>query len=157
MKRQLLYGLLLLSFVLLPGCQNKKNDFKLLTREIARYYSSIGSKDYNRKVSYYNDDAMLMPNNATLIKGKSEIAKFLGDTSYVFKIKERRAVEISMSDDMAYIVNNFKFAFYLKGGIEEWHNTKSLHVWKKNSSGDWKIQVDIWNSNEIKKFSELDL
>lgn len=155
MKRQLMYVLLILSFIFAPACQNKKNDFKLLTREIARYYSSIGSRNYQVRLIFYNDDAILMPNNTSIIKGKNEIAKFLGDTSYVFKVKDRRAVDIYMSDDLAYIVNNYRFAFYLKGGVEEWQSTKSLHVWKKNKSGDWKIQVDIWNSNEIKKFSEL--
>jgi len=97
-----------------------------------------------------------MPNNTSILKGKKEISKFLGDTSYVFKIKDRRAVDIYMSDDLAYIINNYRFAFYLKGGMEEWRNTKSVHIWKKNKSGEWKIQVDIWNSNEMKKFSELD-
>ncbi len=155
MKRQLMYALLILSFIFAPACQNKKNDFKLLTREIARYYSSIGSRNYQVRLIFYNDDAILMPNNTSIIKGKNEIAKFLGDTSYVFKVKDRRAVDIYMSDDLAYIVNNYRFAFYLKGGVEEWQSTKSLHVWKKNKSGDWKIQVDIWNSNEITKFSEL--
>jgi len=155
MKRQLLCSLLILSFIFAAGCQNKKNDFKLLTREIARYYSSIGSRNYQRRINFYNDDAILMPNNASILKGKKEISKFLGDTSYVFKIKDRRAVDIYMSGDLAYIINNYRFAFYLKGGMEEWQNTKSVHIWKKNKSGDWKIQVDIWNSNEIKKFSEL--
>ncbi len=156
MKRQLLSALLILSFIFFSGCQNKKNDFKLLTREIARYYASISTSDYKRRIDFYNDDAILMPSHISILKGKTEIAKFLGDTSYVFKIKDRRAVDIYMSDDLAYIIHNYRFAFYLKGGIEEWQNTKSVHIWKKNKSGEWKIQVDIWNTNEIKKFSESD-
>jgi ketosteroid isomerase-like protein len=56
---------------------------------------------------------------------------------------------------MAYTVNSYYYTYHSKDGDAQWHKTKNVHIWKKNEDGEWKLAIDIWNSDiPLAKFNE---
>jgi len=96
----------------------------------------------------YTKDAMIMPNNGVIVRGREAIKKFwAGDQSKNFLSTKHKTVEISGSGDLAFQINTYRFAYVEKGEKPDWHPSKNVHIWKKTGDGTWKLHVDIWNSS----------
>ena len=123
----------------------KENDLK---DAIAKFYKSIEVADAEARIQLLDDDVMMMPNHWTVIHGKDAVSKSIKrSVEAVFKIKDREVAQMEISGDLAYTVNFYYFTYNDKDSPEQWHKTKNVHIWHRNSSGAWKLAVDIWNSD----------
>jgi ketosteroid isomerase-like protein len=126
-----------------------------LERAIASFYAAIEAGDAETRIDLLADDVILMPNHWTIMEGKDVVAEsFRRGAAAVFKLKDRSVVRMEVSGDLAYTVNSYYYTYHGRGEPEQWHKTKNVHIWRRNASGDWKLAVDIWNSDvSIEQFA----
>jgi ketosteroid isomerase-like protein len=123
---------------------------------ISRFYESIEAGDPEIRIPLLAEDVILLPNHWTIMDGKETVAEsFRRSAEAVFRIKDRKVVQMEIGDDLAYTVNSYYYTYHLKGDPEQWHKTKNVHIWRRDTAGEWKLAVDIWNSDvPIEQFAE---
>jgi len=119
-----------------------------LIRTIGSFYDAIEMGDAEARIRLLAEDVILMPNHWTMMRGKEAVSEsFRRGATAVFKIRDLTIVKKEVSGNMAYTVNSYYYTYHGKGEADQWHKTKNVHIWKKDLSGDWKLAVDIWNSD----------
>lgn len=129
--------------------QQSEIDKKTLEETISNFYNTIEKGDVLKRIELLDKDVILMPNGFSLIKGKEEVSRlYTADTATVeFKIKDRKIVDMIVSDSIAITVNSYYYTWNTKGENPNWRKTKNVHIWKKDTDGKWKLRLDIWNSD----------
>lgn len=119
-----------------------------LEAAIDSFYAAVEAGDTEAHINLFADDAIMMPNHWTMSRGKSEIAGIIrAGAGYVFRLRDREVVDIDVRGALAYTVNSYYYTYHAEGAEPQWHKTKNVHVWKRDAAGDWKLHVDIWNSD----------
>jgi ketosteroid isomerase-like protein len=101
-------------------------------------------------VSYYSDDAVVLPPNESTATGKDAIRKAVSEllTLPGLTIKwEPAKIEVACSGDIAYDHGTYELTFKDSRGKTISDQGKYVEVWKKQSDGGWKCVVDTWNSD----------
>jgi uncharacterized protein (TIGR02246 family) len=150
-SRLVLAGCLaLLSFTV--ACQQadtRAADESALKDLDAQWSKAAAAKDLETTVSYYADDAVLMPPNAPVAAGaairdfwKSMIASpgFAGG----WKVTK---AEVARSGDLAYLTGTYEMTENDASGKPVNDRGKYVEVWKKQADGKWKVVADMFNSD----------
>ena len=120
----------------------------VLMEAVKSFYGAIEAGDVEVRIALLADDVILMPNHWTILRGKEAVSEsFRRGAGAVFKLRDREVVQMEISGTLAYTVNSYHYTYHSKGEPEQWHKTKNVHIWRCDSSGDWKLAVDIWNSD----------
>jgi uncharacterized protein (TIGR02246 family) len=117
--------------------------------ELSREWSKVlANGDLDSTLDYWSDDAIVMPPKMPAIKGKQAITEMIqaGADRPGYKISwEPVSAFISESGDMAYMIErNVEEQLDSDGNKVVTHN-KTVTIWRKDSQGQWKNVVDIWN------------
>ena len=111
---------------------------------------AAGSRDVEKTISYYSDDAIVMPPNIPTLTGKEPIRSLwksmLDSPSFSGGWKVTK-VEVAQSGDLAYVSGNYEFNEKDDGGKPITDKGKYLEVWKKQSDGNWKCVADMFSSD----------
>jgi ketosteroid isomerase-like protein len=114
----------------------------------AQWSAAAAAKDVDKTVSFYSDDALVMPPNAPSATTKEAIRKIwkdlLTDANISWKTKK---VEVAQSGDLAFSSGTYEVTLNDPTGTPVNDRGKYLEVWKKQSDGTWKCVMDIWNSD----------
>ena len=116
---------------------------KLLSKEWSQI---IATKDIDKIVSYWADDAFLMQEGQAPLKGKQAIRQMVEESFKIpgFNISwQPESVEVSDNGDMAYIIENAQVSFTDSMGKAITINNKAVSIWRKQPDGSWKNAVDI--------------
>jgi uncharacterized protein (TIGR02246 family) len=111
----------------------------------AQWSAAAGAKDLERTVSFYSEDAIVMPPNAPADTTKEAIRKgwkSLLDSANDISWKTTR-VEIAKSGDLAVLTGTYDMT--MKDGTKD--HGKYCEVWEKQTDGKWKCGTDIFNSD----------
>jgi ketosteroid isomerase-like protein len=101
-------------------------------------------------VSFWADDAMLLPPAMPAIIGKDAIRQFVEQSLAMpgFSITwETTDVTLSEDATLAYAVARNKTTFNGPQGKQITVYGKAITVWRKEPSGTWKCVIDIWNED----------
>jgi ketosteroid isomerase-like protein len=113
-----------------------------------QWSKAAGAKDVDKTISFYSDEALVMPPNAPSATTKEAIRKIwkdlLTDASISWKTKE---VEVAQSGDIGYTSGTYEVTMTDPTGTPVNDRGKYLEVWKKQADGSWKCVADIWNSD----------
>ena len=113
-----------------------------------QWSKAAGAKDVDKTVSFYSDDAVVMPPNAPRATTKEAIRTIwkdlLTDASISWKTKE---VEVAQSGDLAFSSGTYEVTLNDPTGTPVKDRGKYLEVWKKQADGTWKCVMDMWNSD----------
>lgn len=141
--------MLLFPFLSLYAAEQKeKEDIDRLRETIAAFYDAVDTGNAAKRAEMFTDNAMLLPNHWTAIKGKQAVGEVVkSDNDMVFRIKDLQRLELSVSGDIGYTVNEYYYTYHRKGEEPDWKKTKNVHIWRKQADGTWKLHVDIWNSS----------
>ena len=105
-------------------------------------------------LSYYSDDAVMMPPGETVCKDKASRETSIKNMFAVPGMSLRfqtTKVEIAKSGDMGYAVGVYQYSMKDPKG-KDYHETgKYCETWKKQADGNWKCIVDIWNADPQSK------
>ena len=160
MGRSLFVGAVLLTLGL-AGCsggmgEETRETPPELLEAIDAFYATIESGDVEARIELFADDVIMMPNHWTRTEGKEAVAEmFRAPSGAVFLIRDREVLRLEVSGSLANTVNSYWYTYHAEGSEPQWHKTKNVHIWREVAPGDWKITVDIWNSDvPIAAFAE---
>lgn len=138
------------------GCQSQATSDTRAADEAAlkklddEWSKAAGARDVEKTISYYSDDATVMPPNIPTLTGKEPIRSLwksmLDSPSFSGGWKVTK-VEVARSGDLAYVSGNYEFNEKDDSGKPITDKGKYLEVWKKQADGSWKCVVDMFNSD----------
>ena len=110
----------------------------------AAWSKAAGAKDLEKSVSFYADDALVLPPNEPAVSGKEKIHdlwKGILDSIADMSWKATR-VEMAKSGDMAVLTGTWEMT--MKDGAKD--HGKYCEVWEKKG-GTWKCGTDMFSSD----------
>ena len=148
-------GFILLLLVFSVGCKNqatgdKRADEVALKSLDDEWAKTVGSRDVDKMIAYYSDDAIVMLPNIPTLTGKEAIRNLwrsmLDSPTFTGGWKATK-VEVARSGDLAYISGDYEFTEQDEGGKPITDKGKYVAVWRKQSDGSWRCVADMFNSD----------
>jgi len=116
----------------------------------AKWSAAAGAKDLDKTVSYYSDDAIVMPPNTSAATTKEAIRKvwqdLLASPGLAVSWKATK-VEVAKSGDIGFVSGTYELTMNDASGKPVLDHGKYVEVWEKQTDGKWKCGADIWNSD----------
>src|SRR5881392_3000425 len=116
----------------------------------AKWSAAAGAKDVDKTVSYYSEDAVVMPPNAPSAKTRETIRsawkEMLTSPGAAISWKATK-VEVAKAGDLAYVSGTYEQLMTDASGNPAKDRGKYVEIFKKQTDGTWKVIVDIWNSD----------
>jgi uncharacterized protein (TIGR02246 family) len=150
MKIHLFIPLFLFSVCIALAAETKSADEQTIRDLESQWSKAAGTKDVEKTVSFYADDAMVLPPNAPAATTKDAIRQLWAG---LFAIPgaalswRTTKVEIGRSGDMAYATGTYEFTMNDPSGKPTTDHGKYVTLWEKQADGKWKCGADIWNSD----------
>ncbi len=165
---------LVFSVALITGCNNGQNQSPSSSKSDSTqtsisndHYSDISSimkadsawdkaseaKSADGWLSFYSDDAIMMPPGENVCKDKvsreASIKKMFATPGISLRFQTTK-VEVSQMSDLGYAVGVYQWSSKDANGKDLHETGKYCETWKKQSAGNWKCIVDIWNADPAK-------
>src|SRR5687768_266953 len=152
MKKQTLFPLAIL--ILLISCTEKKVDTTVegekLMQVSREWAKTVPTKDNEKILSYWADDAVVIMPNQPPVKGKAAIREMVERDSKNpgFNISWE-PLEAHISDDgsMGYLIEQNKVSL---NDSTTFFN-RVITVWRKSKDGEWKNVADVSTPDESRK------
>ena len=109
-------------------------------------------RDVDRVVSFWSEDAMVLPPGRPPIIGQRAIRKFVAKSFQTpgFGIAWKTTdVSVASSGDMAYSTGINRITVNGPDGKQVVLNGKAVAVWRRDSRGAWRCVLDIWNDTPL--------
>lgn len=167
MKRQFVLGFCIALLTFASACQpqppqtpantsaatapdTRAADESALRELDVQWSNAAGAKDVDKTVSYYADDAVVLPPNGPTATTKAAVRKIWSDMmatpGYAMSWKVNK-VEVARSGDLAVVSGTYEFKMNDASGKPMTDRGKYVEVMKKQADGTWKCVNDIWNSD----------
>jgi ketosteroid isomerase-like protein len=147
MKIRTLFLALTLGFVAAVVCF--AGDEQALRDLDAQWSKAATAKDVDKTISFYSDDANVLPPNATIVTTKAGIRKtwkeLMDLPGFAISWKADK-VEVAKSGEIGFVSGTYEVTFNDASGKPTVEHGKYVEVFEKKS-GSWKCGVDIWNSD----------
>jgi ketosteroid isomerase-like protein len=144
------FALLSLAFVAGVSAADTKGIEQNLRDLDDQWSTAAGSKDLDKTVSFYSEDAIVMPPNASAATTKEAIRKvwqdLLSSPGLAIRWKTTK-VEVAKSGDLACLSGTYDLTVNDPTGKPIDDHGKYVAVWEKQADGKWKCGTDIWNSD----------
>jgi ketosteroid isomerase-like protein len=150
MKIHAYIALFLFGFLCLASAADTKAIEQNLRDLDDQWSATAGAKDLEKTVSFYSEDAIVMPPNASAATTKEAIRKvwqdLLASPGLVISWKTTK-MEVAKSGDLACLSGTYELAMNDASGKPINDHGKYVEVWEKQADGKWKCGTDIWNSD----------
>ena len=142
-------------FLTLPfgGCSEATVDQETEGQELMQlsrdWSAMIAAGDLEASIDLWADDAVMLPPDLPVLTGKTEIRDYVMGAASIpgFKISwEPDSAHVSQSGDMAYLIERNVIEVDGENGEKIVTHGKVVTVWRKDSLGQWKNVVDMWNA-----------
>jgi uncharacterized protein (TIGR02246 family) len=144
------FALLSLALVITSSAADTKGIEQNLRDLDDQWSAAAGSKDLEKTVSFYSEDAVVMPPNASAATTKEAIRKvwqeLLASPGLVMRWKTTK-VEVAESGDLACLSGTYDLSMNDPSGKPVNDHGKYVEVWEKQTDGKWRCGTDIWNSD----------
>ena len=135
-------------------CAASASDTKAIEQALrdldAQWSAAAAAKDLEKTISFYSQDALVLPTNAPAATTKEAIRNtwkdLLASPGVAISWKTTK-VEVARSGDIAYTTGTYELTMNDASGKPINDRGKYVEVWKKQTDGKWKVAVDIWNSD----------
>ena len=111
--------------------------------------ATVTSGNVDSMVSYWADDAVVMPPGEAALVGKEAIRGYVTGMLVVpgFSITwAPEQAEVSVSGDMGYLIERNTATFTDSTGTTQTQLGKAITIWRKTPEGQWKCVVDGWSN-----------
>ena len=141
--------LLLIAVFAVSAFSQSKDEQKI--RELDKAWSQAAAdKDLDKTVSYYADDASVLPFNAPIATGKDQIRQvwqhLMSSPGFSLSFAPSK-IDVAKSGDGAYEIGTFQLKTNDPKGNAITTDGKYVVVWKK-INGHWKAEADIFNTDK---------
>jgi ketosteroid isomerase-like protein len=144
------FALLSLALVITSSAADTKATEQNLRDLDDQWSAAAGAKDLEKTVSFYSEDAIVMPPNASAATTKEAIRKvwqdLLASPGLVISWKTTK-IEVAKSGDLACLSGTYELTMNDPNGKPINDRGKYVEVWEKHADGKWKCGTDIWNSD----------
>ena len=118
--------------------------------ETSREWSQVAqSRDVERTLAYWADDAVILSPGEPERRGKAAIRAYLQDSLEVpgFRVSwEPIEATVAASGDLGFLIERTQVTVTGPAGQPVTQQFRALTVWRKNADGDWRNIVDISNA-----------
>jgi uncharacterized protein (TIGR02246 family) len=117
----------------------------------AAWSQSATAKDLDKAVSFYADDALILPDRAPALRGNENIRKNWAPLLVLpgpGLSWQTNSLDVARSGDLAYETGAYNFVTTDKKGKSTDYKGKYLVIWKKQSDGSWRVAVDTDNRDQ---------
>ncbi len=149
------YLALILALVVMGGCSLASPRFdpaaesdKLLKRDTEWATAATAGKDVDKIVSYWADDAVVIPQGQPTVEGKEAIKAYVTGSLQIpgFRIHwVSENVSFSPDGKLAYMRSASEMTVPGPTGELMTLPGRAVTVWRRESDGEWRCVVDIWN------------
>ncbi|MGH9314933.1 MAG: YybH family protein [Vicinamibacterales bacterium] len=124
-----------------------KTDSGLMKRA-NEFSAAVKAKDAAKVASLYTEEAVIMPPNEAMVKGRQNIQAFM-QRQFDGGVQEVTFshLESATSGATGYAAGTYFLSFKSKDGQAGTDNGKYMEIWKR-VGGEWKIAYDIFNSDK---------
>jgi len=144
--------LCLFAFAMLSACQPEAPDLEAERQAILAadeaWLAAAGRKDVDQTVSYWTDDAIVLPPDMPALRGKAAIRDYIagGFATPGFTVSWK-SEEITVASDgkLAFQLATNQFTALDATGTLRTAHGKGVVIWRKEPDGAWRSVVDIWN------------
>lgn len=140
-------------FLFIISCESKStfdiNKARIhIDKQNKKYMEFYNNGDASGVADLHMDDALVMPPNINMVKGKESIKKAIsneisaGATDLVF-------TTLDMYGNEEYVTEVGRFLLNVKdeGEIVMTDSGKYIVLWEQVSKNNWLMKADIWNSD----------
>lgn len=147
MKKTIFIAVVSIIFI---SCKQQQVDIKSESEKLMQtsreWSKAAATKDVDKILSYWSDDAIVISAGEQPLKGKDAIRGMVEGSfkNPGFKISwEPISAEISNSGDMGYLLENTKMIVQDSTAKEMTLAFDAVTIWKKQADGSWKCKVDV--------------
>ncbi len=129
-----------------PDLVEEAANLMQVSREWAR---ATAGRNLEEIVSYWADDAIVLPPDQPAVAGKTAIREFVRASQAIpgFSVSwEPQQAGLSREADVGYLIERNRFTFADTGGNTVTHDGKAVTIWRKDAAGAWKCVIDVWNN-----------
>lgn len=145
------------ALLLVAGCSSPRFDSaeeskKLLKRDAEWAEVALAGKDIDQIVSYWSEDAVVIPQGQPAVEGKAAIRAFVTASLQTpgFKIHWRsETVAFSPDGKLAYMRGTNEMTVPGPNGALLTLPGRGVTVWRLEPDGQWRCVVDIWNDPPV--------
>jgi len=147
------FALLLIAGVSLSIAQkaNPDDDEQAIRKLDKEWSAAAQTKDVDKTVSFYSDDASALPFNAPIATGKDQIrqvwAHLTSLPGFALTFGPTK-IEVAKSGDLAYDVGTFELKTNDAQGNVNTEVGKYVVVWKKQPDKQWKAIIDMFSTDK---------
>jgi ketosteroid isomerase-like protein len=120
----------------------------LLSRDAEWANLAASNQDVEKLVSYWTDDALVIPPGQPAVEGKDALRAFVKESQGVpgFRIHWVSS-HVTFSNDgrLAYMRGTNETTLNGPDGKPMTILGRAITVWRKDPDGQWRCAVDIWN------------
>jgi ketosteroid isomerase-like protein len=122
---------------------------RLLERDAEWAEAASQGKDIDRILSYWTDDAIVMPPGFPSVVGKEEVRRYVENSLQIpgFKINWTSSdVKFSPDGNLAYMFSENEVTINDEDGNRIVSKGRAVTIWRRETDGAWRCAVDIWNA-----------
>ena len=126
---------------------------RIIDSAYARLSDAITKGDAQAASALYGDDAILLPMNSKLVRGRNAVDKSLAAMLRTsrFTSMQFKTVDLVLSGDYAIETGSYDVTAQASKGSPVRDVGKYVTVWKRQADGSWKIFRDVGNSDQPAK------
>ena len=120
----------------------------LLARDAEWATTASEGKDVEKTISYWSDDAVVIPPGQPIVEGKSALRSFVTDSFKIpgFKVHwVSRDVRFSPDGKLAYMRSENEMTVPRADGTPIKMSGRAMTIWRRDPDGQWRCVVDTWN------------
>jgi uncharacterized protein (TIGR02246 family) len=123
-------------------------EVSLLKRDAEWADAAADGTDIEKIVSYWTDDAVVIPPGQPIVEGKAAIRTFVANSLKIpgFRIHwVSKGVSFSPDGQAAYMRSTNEMTVPGSDGKVMTLHGRAVTVWRREPDGQWRCAVDIWN------------
>jgi len=131
-----------------PPFDTAAEQAKLLRRDAEWADAASAGKDVEKIVSYWSDDALVIPPGQPVLEGKAAIRAYVESSLKIpgFRIHwASDKVAFSPDGKLAYMRGTNEVTVPGPDGAPMTLHGRGVTVWRLDPDGQWRCVVDIWN------------
>ena len=124
---------------------------RLLRRDAEWSTAASEGRDVDLMLSFWTDDAVVLPPDLPAVAGKIALRAYVEGSMKIpgFRISWT-TTDVTLSDDatLAYMFSRNTVQMNAPDGTPTETEGRAVTVWRRESDGEWRCAVDIWNAPE---------
>jgi ketosteroid isomerase-like protein len=121
---------------------------QLLQRDAEWAAAASEGRDVERLVSYWTDDAVVLAPGLPAVVGKAALRRNVQDSLQIpgFRITWTSTdATFSPDGNLAYLFSQNAVTMNAPDGTPTTTEGRAVTIWRRESDGEWRCAVDIWN------------